>query len=67
MSKGRLGSLDVQKLSPLPEPLRVTTILEELVHAWMHIHDEDLASLVVCYLYPEVRYENGKYWPKRSA
>lgn len=41
--------------------LRVAAILEELVHAFMHIHCEAFVKDVVSLILPSVLYRNGSY------
>lgn len=53
--------LDVAKLAALAKPLQVACILEELVHAAMHVSDENLVSLIVTHLYRGVVLVDGRY------
>ncbi|MCP5426629.1 MAG: hypothetical protein H6966_00005 [Chromatiaceae bacterium] len=55
--------LDVGRLMPLQRPLQVACIIEEFVHALMHVADEALVSLVVTYLYRGVVLMDGRYSP----
>ena len=53
--------IDVNKLLGYAYPLRVASILEELVHVFMNISDETLVSIVVAQLYPDVQFVDGGY------
>lgn len=53
--------LDCNNLLPLAYEHQVACILEELVHAFMHIRDENLVSVVVASLYSGVQWIGGKY------
>jgi len=58
--------LDCNKMAGLQRELQVACILEELVHALMHITDESLVSVIVASLYPAVRLVDGRYTPVSS-
>jgi hypothetical protein len=53
--------IDVNKLLALPFPLQVATILEELVHVFLNISDEELVSVVVAKIYEGICWVDGKY------
>lgn len=59
--------LDVGRLLPLQRSLQVACIVEEFVHALMHVGDEKLVSLIVAHLYRGVVLVNGRYTPAVSA
>ena len=53
--------LDCYKMAGMLPDIQVACILEELVHALMHISDEHLVSVVVATLYPAITWSDGKY------
>ncbi|WP_020395712.1 hypothetical protein [Thiolinea disciformis] len=53
--------LDYNKMANFFPDIQVACILEELVHALMHISDEHLVSVVVSELYPAITWSDGKY------
>jgi len=53
--------LDCNRIAPLHPQIQVACVLEELVHALMHIRDESLVSVVVARLYPGVTLTDGRY------
>lgn len=53
--------LNCTKMSKLRSQIQTACILEELVHALMHISDENLVSVVVASLYPGVVWVGGEY------
>lgn len=53
--------LDVGRLLQLRHELRVACIVEEFVHALMHVSDERLTSMIVAHLYPGVVLVDGRY------
>lgn len=53
--------LDCQRMLRYPKIIRVACILEEFVHSFLNISNEDIASHVVCQIYPSVSYSGGKY------
>jgi len=53
--------LDVLKIIQYPREIQIATIVEEFVHALMHVTDEELTSHIVALLYPGVRVVNGQY------
>lgn len=59
--------LDVGRLLPLAHELRVACIVEEFVHALMHVSDERLTSIIVAHLYPGVVLVDGRYTPAAIA
>ena len=48
--------IDVAQLTTCKKALQVCCILEEIVHAAMHVSDEDLVGQIVCLLYPHAVY-----------
>lgn len=50
-----------QKLLSVASNLRVACVLEEFVHSYMSVSDEDLTSKIVAAIYPGVRWEGGRY------
>jgi hypothetical protein len=59
--------LDVARLMPLQKHLQVACILEEFVHALMHVSDEGLTSLIVTHLYHGVVLVHGRYTPAAAS
>ena len=53
--------LDCNKMFVTRPQMQVACILEELVHALMHISDEHLVSVVVASLYSGITFVDGKY------
>lgn len=53
--------LDIRKMLPLPRGLQVACIVEEFVHAIMHVSDERITSHVVALLYPGISVVNDQY------
>ncbi|MYZ42093.1 hypothetical protein [Schauerella aestuarii] len=54
--------LDVNKAQALSKNIRIATFVEEFVHAFMNITDEDLTAKVVCLIYPQVQFIEGQYF-----
>ena len=59
--------LDVGRLLQLLRPLQVACIVEEFVHALMHVADESLVALIVAHLYHGVVLRDGRYTVADSA
>ena len=57
--------LDCNKLIGIEDPSRTAAILEEFVHAFMNVKDEDITSRFVAILFDEIQFINGKYVPSR--
>jgi len=58
---GLLILLDCEKMMQHGFQLQVACILEEFVHALMHVSDEELVSEIVALLYDGVEWKDGKY------
>ena len=53
--------IDASKIYSLPEELQIVSIIEELVHAYMNVANEDLTKLIVCDIYDRVSFVDGRY------
>lgn len=58
--------LDAEWLVRVPPAMRVATVLEELVHAFMRVTDELFVMKVVADLYLQVAVVNGQYVEVRA-
>ena len=54
---------DCQKSFGFPHAVQVAGILEELCHVFMNVYNETVVPYVVCSLYREIRFFDGKYQP----
>lgn len=53
--------LDVDKMFCYSKELQIATVLEEFVHGFMNVVDEELTKRIVCSFYSEVILINGCY------
>lgn len=53
--------IDASKIYSLPAELQIASIIEELVHAYMNVANEDLTKLIVCDIYDRVSFVDGRY------
>lgn len=49
-----------------PVDVAVVTILEELVHVWMNVKDEDIAKFATAKLHGEIVSRDGRYLTKEQ-
>jgi hypothetical protein len=52
---------DCRRIDQYEYRLQVAIFLEELVHVFMNVSDEDLVKEIVTYLYSGVQLQNGRY------
>lgn len=53
--------IDVAKVIKYPKELQIASFLEEFVHAFMNVKDEDLTKFIVEDIYAGIRVVNGAY------
>lgn len=53
--------IDCEKMMQYEFPYQVVSVLEEFVHAFMNVTDEELVKHIVCMLYPDFEYSGGRY------
>lgn len=53
--------LDANKMQGYDPSYQEVSILEELVHAFMNVSDEDLVKEIVCQLYRDFEFTGGQY------
>jgi hypothetical protein len=53
--------IDCEKMMRYEFPYQVVSVLEEFVHAFMNVTDEELVKQIVCMLYPDFEFSGGKY------
>jgi hypothetical protein len=53
----------VASLALAPYDVAAVVILEELVHVWMNVKDEEIAKDITARLFGGIRAENGRYVP----
>lgn len=53
--------LDVDKMFRYPKELQIASIIEEFVHGFMNVTDEDLTKEIVSKFYPGIILVNGCY------
>ncbi len=59
--------IDCNKMAALPHEMQVVCVLEEFVHAVMHVKDEGAARQIVAVLYGGVTIRGGKYVARDKA
>lgn len=57
--------LDANKVQGYEPSYQEVSILEELVHAFMNVSDEDLVKEIVCKLYKDFEFTGGQYRLRR--
>jgi hypothetical protein len=53
--------IDANKMQLYDSSNQEVTILEELVHAFMNVSDEDLVKQIVCHLHKDFEFTGGQY------
>lgn len=53
--------LDIVKISYCPKEIQIASIIEEFVHAYMNVSNEDLTKLIVCDIYNRVGFIGNRY------
>lgn len=53
--------IDANKMQSYDSAYKQVSILEELVHAFMNVSDEQLVKQIVCELYKEFEFTGGQY------
>ena len=56
--------IDCDKMLKYPPQIQIVCILEEFVHAFLNVANENLAIGIVALLYDKVKIENGQYFVK---